>query len=261
MPLSLHARPESMTTRSRLDVALHSRGLAPSRARAQSLIRDGRVTVDGTVVTRPGSFLDDSAVLVVAPRGDDFASRGGNKLDPALEAFGLVLDGHVVVDVGASTGGFTDAVLRRGAKKVYAVDVGHDQLDARLVADPRVVVRDHTNARDLVADDFDDVVDTVVVDASFISLSKLSDALARILPAGGTLVALVKPQFEVGPEIARRTRGVVRDEGERAAAIDAARRDLERAGFSVVDARDSALPGPKGNVEHFLYARRRAQEP
>jgi 23S rRNA (cytidine1920-2'-O)/16S rRNA (cytidine1409-2'-O)-methyltransferase len=246
-----------MTERTRADVLLYRRGLAPSRERAQALIREGRVSAGGALVTKPGAFFDEGVVFVVAAReGSDFASRAGYKLDPALDVFALSLEGKVVVDVGASTGGFTDAALRRGARKVYAVDVGHDQLAPRLRDDARVVVRDRTNARDLTATDFDEPVDVVLVDASFISLTKLAEALARVLPIGGLLVALVKPQFEVGPELARRARGVIRNHTERLAAIQIVRDDLEKEGFSIVAAVDSSVPGPKGNIEHFLCGRR-----
>jgi 23S rRNA (cytidine1920-2'-O)/16S rRNA (cytidine1409-2'-O)-methyltransferase len=246
-----------MSERVRADVLLCRLGLAPSRERAQTLIHDGRVTVGGTLVRKPGAIFDAHVVFVVAATAlDDFVSRGGHKLDPALDAFALSLDGLVVVDVGASTGGFTDAALRRGARKVYAVDVGHDQLAPRLRDDPRVVVRDRTNARELSASDFDEAIDVALVDASFISLSKLAPALARILPNGATLVALVKPQFEVGPELARRARGVITNTADRLAAIARARADLSREGFTITNAVDSTLPGPKGNVEHFVCARR-----
>lgn len=246
-----------MSERIRADLLLHRRGLAPSRERAQALIREGRVSAGGVLVTKPGAFFDEGVVFVVAPdESKDFASRAGRKLDPALDVFALSLEGKVVVDVGASTGGFTDAALRRGARKVYAVDVGHDQLAPRLREDARVVVRDRTNARTLTAAGFDEAVDVVLVDASFISLTKLTEALARVLPGGGILVALVKPQFEVGPELARRARGVIRDARARRDAIDAVRTNLASAGFAVLAGVDSTVPGPRGNVEHFLLARR-----
>lgn len=241
--------------RKRADLWLTARGLAPSREKAQALIRGGGVKADGVTLTKASALLDEAAVLEVSePRG--FVSRGGDKLNGALAALSFGLEGTVVVDVGASTGGFTDCALKRGAARVYAVDVGHDQLDTRLRADPRVVVRDGTNARHLSADDFPEPVDVIVVDASFISLEKLAPALAAILPNEGRLMALVKPQFEVGREIARRTRGVVRDEEERDRAITSARDALIRAGFEVTGECDSGLPGPKGNVEHFVAARR-----
>jgi 23S rRNA (cytidine1920-2'-O)/16S rRNA (cytidine1409-2'-O)-methyltransferase len=239
----------------RADRLLVERGLATTRTRAQELIRRGQVTANGVRVVRPAELFHREAVLEI---GQDlaFVSRGGEKLDGALDALGVELGGVVVVDIGASTGGFTDVALRRGARKVYAVDVGRDQLHPSLKRDPRVVSREGTNARTLAAGDFDEPVDVVLVDASFIGLEKLLGAIGRILPPDGTLVALVKPQFEVGPEAARRTRGVVRDPDERERAIEGVRSALGDAGFVILGESDSVLPGPRGNVERFVYARR-----
>jgi 23S rRNA (cytidine1920-2'-O)/16S rRNA (cytidine1409-2'-O)-methyltransferase len=241
--------------RKRADLLLQARGLATSRTRAQELIRRGSVTSGGQIVERPGVLLDELAPLAVAS-DPGFVSRGGEKLDGALDTLRVDVSGAVVADLGASTGGFTDCVLRRGARRVHAVDVGRGQLDARLRVDPRVVSREQTNARHLTASDFDEPLDVVVVDASFISLGKLLPAIAAILPPGGTLVALVKPQFEVGPELARRTRGVVPRGEARDRAIANVREALARHGFDVVGECESALPGPRGNVEHFVHARR-----
>lgn len=239
--------------RLRADILLVERGLARTRSQAQDLIRQRRVSVRGTQVDKPGTLVDSDATVEIRP-GRDFVSRGGQKLDAALDELGVDVCDKVVADIGASTGGFTDCVLQRGARKVYAIDVGHDQLDARLLKDPRVVSWEGTNARDLTADRFTEPVDVVVVDASFISLSKLTPALSRILPKKGELVALVKPQFEVGRVAAKKSRGVVRDPDQRARSIADARSALERAGFRIVGACDSAVAGPKGNVEHFVYA-------
>ncbi|HVY44780.1 MAG TPA: SAM-dependent methyltransferase, partial [Minicystis sp.] len=189
-----------------------------------------------------------------------FVSRGGDKLDAALDAFaahGLDVAGKRCLDVGASTGGFTDCLLQRGARSVVAVDVGYGQLAQKLRGDPRVDVRERVNAKDLSPADFVEPIELVVVDASFISLAKLVPAIARLLAPGAALVALVKPQFEAGREAASRGKGVIRDAATRAAAIDAARAAVEDGGFTVVAAVDSAVPGPKGNVEHFVYALRR----
>ena len=241
--------------RGRADQLLAERGLAGSRSAAQELIAEGRVYAAGQTVRRPSDrFAADVALEV---RGEPaYASRGGRKLEGALDAFGLDVEGLVCVDVGASTGGFTDCVLRRGARKVYAVDVGHGQLAHRLREDPRVVVREGANARHLDARDFDEPVDLVLVDCSFISLDKLAQALARIVRPGGRLLALVKPQFEVGRRAASRSRGVVRDEALRTHAIEQAVSAVRAAGFSVLGEADSAVPGAKGNVERFVLARR-----
>jgi len=244
-----------MSKKLRADRLLVERGLAPTRTRAQELVRRGHVTANGMRVARPAELLDeDSTLHLSAPLA--YVSRGGEKLAGALEAFALDLSGAVVADIGASTGGFTDVALKRGARKVYAIDVGHDQLHPSLRDDPRVVVREGTNARALEARDFDEAVDVVLVDAAFIGLAKLLDAIARILRPDGTLVALIKPQFEVGAESARRSRGVVRDRRERERAIEGVRAALHEKGFTLIAESDSVLAGPRGNVERFVHARR-----
>jgi 23S rRNA (cytidine1920-2'-O)/16S rRNA (cytidine1409-2'-O)-methyltransferase len=245
-----------MSKRLRADHLLVERGLAASRARAQELIRRGRVTANSELVTRPAQPVETGAALAVI-EARSFVSRGGEKLDGALDVLGVDLSGATIVDIGASTGGFTDAALKRGARKVYAVDVGHDQLHSSLRADPRVVVRERTNARHLAPGDFDEPITAVLVDASFIGLEKLLDAIAGILVPCGILIALVKPQFEVGRAVARRTKGVVRDPKEREQAIEAVRGAL-RTRFVIAGECDSPLPGPRGNVERFVYARVRA---
>jgi len=244
--------------RVRADALLVTRGLAESRAQAQALIMAGKVSTEGARVDKPGALLSpDTALTVVAP--PRFVSRGGDKLEGALarfEASGLDVGGRVCLDVGASTGGFTDCLLQRGAARVVAVDVGYGQLAEKLRQDPRVENRERVNARDLSRADLPSGLDLVVVDASFIGIGKLIGAIASLLDPGGDLVALVKPQFEAGREAASRGRGVIRDEGTRGAAIDKARRDIEEAGFSVMAEVDSAVAGPKGNVERFVWARR-----
>lgn len=245
-------------TRVRADTLLVARKLCASRTEAQALIMAGKVTSGPRRIEKPGALLPEDAELHVAS-GPRFVSRGGDKLEHALAAFaahGLDVAGKTCVDVGASTGGFTDCLLQRGAARVYAVDVGYGQLAAKLRADPRVEVRDRVNARELRPEHFDRPIDLVVVDASFISLAKLIDAIAGVLRPGGDLVALVKPQFEAGREAAARGRGVIRDEATRLEAIGGARRAVEAAGFSILGEVDSAVRGPKGNVEHFLHARR-----
>lgn len=245
-------------SRVRADALLVARKLVGSRTEAQALIMAGKVTSGPRRIDKPGTLLPEDAELHVAA-GPRFVSRGGDKLEHALAAFeahGLDVAGKTCVDVGASTGGFTDCLLQRGAARVFAVDVGYGQLASKLRADPRVVVRDRVNARELQRDDFDGPIDLVVVDASFISIARLIDAIARLLRSSGDLVALVKPQFEAGREAAARGRGVIRDEATRLAAIAEARQAIEAAGFSVVGEVDSAVRGPKGNVEHFVHARR-----
>jgi len=242
----------------RADALLVERGLASSRAQAQALVMAGKVTSGPKRVDKPGALLAPDAELTVAA-GPRFVSRGGDKLDHALDAFaqhGLDVKNLVCLDVGASTGGFTDCLLQRGAAKVIAVDVGYGQLAQKFRDDPRVESRERVNARDLGPADFSEPIDVVVVDASFIGIGKLIGAIARVIRPGGSLVALIKPQFEAGREAASRGRGVIRDEATRLAAIAAARAAVEEAGFAVVAEADSEVKGPKGNVERFLFARR-----
>jgi len=244
--------------RVRADVLLEKRGLAPSRARAQASILAGEVFLETQRIDKPGQLLaEDAPVRLIARRR--FVSRGGDKLEAAIEAFAAhvpEIAGAVALDVGASTGGFTDCLLQRGARRVFAVDVGWGQLDGKLRSDARVVARERTNARDLTTADFDEPIDLVVVDASFIGLDKLLPAIARVLGLGGWLIALIKPQFEVGRAVASKSRGVIRDEGDRSRAIDTVVNALPAFGFEVVAGADSAVLGPKGNREHFVLARR-----
>lgn len=249
----------SKPRRVRADVLLFERGLAESRAKAQALVMAGEVFSGDERIDKPGTLVaSDAELRVVAKRR--FVSRGGDKLDGALAAFGprfADLTGVVALDVGASTGGFTDCLLQRGAARVYAVDVGYGQLDARLRSDPRVDSRERTNARDLKASDFDPRVELVVVDASFIGIEKLMPAIAEVLASGGELVALVKPQFEAGREAVSRGKGVIRDPEVRRAAIEGARSAIALAGFDILGEVDSPIAGPKGNLECFVHARRR----
>jgi 23S rRNA (cytidine1920-2'-O)/16S rRNA (cytidine1409-2'-O)-methyltransferase len=244
----------------RADQLLVDRGLAASRTEAQARILAGEVSSGANRVDKPGALLLPDAEIHVARRSR-FVSRGGDKLSRALERFaaeGLDVSGRVCLDVGASTGGFTDCLLQRGASKVYAVDVGYGQLAGKLRADPRVEVRERVNARHLTPADFSARPDLVTVDASFIGIEKLIGAIASVLAPGGDLVALVKPQFEAGREAAARGRGVIRDETTRLTAIASARAAIEAAGFTVVAEVDSEVPGPKGNIERFVHARRHA---
>jgi 23S rRNA (cytidine1920-2'-O)/16S rRNA (cytidine1409-2'-O)-methyltransferase len=246
--------------RARVDELLTIRGMAPSIERARALVMAGRVFSGEARVDKPGTPLLLDAPLAV--RGDDnpYVSRGGLKLASALTelaAHGLHVAGKVAVDIGASTGGFTDCLLQAGATRVYAVDVGYGLLHARLRDDPRVIVRERTNARALGAEDFPEPIALVTVDASFIALGALAPAIARILPQGAELCALVKPQFEADRAIVSRGKGVVRDAAERQTAITSASSDVEAEGFTLIASCDSAVAGPKGNRESFLYAVRR----
>jgi len=220
------------------------------------MIMAGGVLADGERIEKPATVLAVTTTLEVKvpPR---FVSRGGDKLDHACERFaahGLVVRGRICADIGASTGGFTDCLLQRGATKVHAVDVGYGQLHVKLRNDPRVVVRERVNARHLRRGDLDDPIELCVVDASFIGIAKLLPAIAAILEPGGALVALIKPQFEAGRSEAARAKGVIRDEDVRARALERARAALTAAGFAILAETDSPIRGPKGNLERLIYA-------
>ncbi len=240
----------------RLDaVVAETSGLTRSQARA--LIVAGKVRVDGDPATKPGTGVRDGARVVVAepPR---YVSRGGEKLEGALRAFGRDVSGLDVLDVGASTGGFTDALLQHGARAVTALDVGYGQLAWKLRGDPRVRVIERTNVRTLAGDAFPDGFDLIVIDASFISLRTIIGRAASFLRAGGAIVALVKPQFEAGRE--RVGGGVVRDPVVHAAVLREVRDAVRRTGLRVVAAAVSPLRGPAGNVEFFYELRRDGDE-
>jgi 23S rRNA (cytidine1920-2'-O)/16S rRNA (cytidine1409-2'-O)-methyltransferase len=242
--------------RVRLDQLLLTRGLAPSRAMAQALILAGDVQVDGVRIDKAGSLTDSAAAIELRAPPHPYVSRGGVKLAGALDFFALDVRGRRCLDLGASTGGFTDCLLQRGAATVIAVDVGYGQLAHKLRSDVRVTVMERTNARSLTAATIGGAVDLTVVDASFIGLAKLMPAIASCTQAGGDLVALVKPQFEVGRPAATRARGVVRDDELRGEAVASVARSVSAAGFDVAMQCDSVLAGPKGNREVFLLARR-----
>ncbi len=236
----------------RLDRLLVDRGLAPSRERAQRLVLAGEVLVDDRPVTKAGTLVAADATLRLRTAPSPYVSRGGEKLAGALDAFGLDVTDRVVVDVGASTGGFTDCLLRRGARRVLAVDVGYGQLAWSLRQDPRVVVVERTNARALVAGDLPETPDVATIDVSFISLTLVLPAVRAVVAPGGVVVAMVKPQFEAGRSAVGKG-GVVRDPAARAAAVERVRAAAEALGYRVLGQADSVLPGPKGNVEVFLY--------
>ena len=240
-----------MAKKQRADVLLFEAGLAPSRERARALILAGRVFVNEERVDKAGQLLGVDVPLTVRGDPNPYVSRGGLKLHGALDAFQLDPRGAVAGDIGASTGGFTDCLLRRGASKVYAIDVGYGQLHVTLRQDPRVVVMERTNARYLHGPDLPEPLDLAVVDASFIGLAKLLPAIRELLRPAGEVVALVKPQFEAGADRVGKG-GVVRDDAVReevaAAVIDAA----GELGFLLRGRCDSTVTGPKGNREIFV---------
>jgi 23S rRNA (cytidine1920-2'-O)/16S rRNA (cytidine1409-2'-O)-methyltransferase len=240
----------------RADQLLVARGLVPTRARAQALVLAGKVYVGEQRIDKAGALLADDAAIVLRAEDHPYVSRGGVKLAGALDTFGVDANGKRCIDLGASTGGFTDCLLQRGAVSVAAVDVGYGQLAHKLRTDPRVLVLERTNAKTLEPSQVGGLADLVVVDASFIGLGKLLPAVARCLASGGELVALVKPQFEVGREEAARSKGVVRDPEVRARAIAGAEDDVKAAGLVLLGTCDSSLEGPKGNLEAFVHARK-----
>ena len=248
-----------MPRRLRLDAELVRRGLARSREHAAEMIAAKRVKVAGVVATKPATGVTTDVALVVSedPDRPDYASRGGHKLAGALEVFGrlgLSVEGRRCLDAGASTGGFTDVLLRAGAAEVVAVDVGYGQLAWSLQSDERVSVHDRTNIRELTPD-LVGLVDVVVGDLSFISLSLVLDALIGVTRADGDLALMVKPQFEVGKDRVGKG-GVVRDLDLRTEAVVGVAADAARRGWGARAVTTSPLPGPSGNVEFFLWLRR-----
>ncbi|MBI1182526.1 MAG: TlyA family rRNA (cytidine-2'-O)-methyltransferase [Alphaproteobacteria bacterium] len=239
----------------RVDIMLVDRGLVESRAKAQALIMAGAVYSGTERIAKPGQTLREDAPLEVKGRDHPWVSRGGLKLEHALKHFGIGLEGSTVLDVGASTGGFTDVALHHGAAKVYAVDVGHGQLAWSLRQDPRVVVLEKTNARHLTHEQVPEAVDAVVCDASFIGLRTVLPAPLSLAAPGAVLVALIKPQFEVGKGQVGKG-GVVRDPAlhEEVCATILAWLG-EQPGWSVLGLTESPITGPEGNKEFLVAAR------
>ncbi len=238
-------------SRTRLDIALVGRGLVDSRSRAQSLIMARRVLVNDVYADKPGSQVFPDDVVRVVELEHPWVGRGGMKLAHALQEFGIDVRDRVCADIGASTGGFTDVLLKSGARKVYAIDVGYGQLDQSLRNDPRVENREKVNARFLSAVDFDEPIDLVCVDVSFIPLKLILPPVATFLT--GDLVALIKPQFEVGKgEVGKG--GIVRDEGKRQAAVEAVVAFARESGFDVKRVIESPVKGAQGNVEFLMHA-------
>jgi 23S rRNA (cytidine1920-2'-O)/16S rRNA (cytidine1409-2'-O)-methyltransferase len=237
--------------KARIDAVLAERGLFPSRSAAAGAVRAGEVRVgeDGPVALRPSQLVDPEGPLLVAARSR-FVSRGGVKLENALDALDIDAAGLECLDVGASTGGFTDCLLQRGAARVAAVDVAYGQLDRRLREDPRVTAIERLNARELAPADLPFAPQLATIDVSFISLAKVLPAVARCLAPGGEALAMVKPQFELGRE--RVGRGVVREAADRREAVLAVARAARELGLPVSGFAPSGLPGPKGNRETFV---------
>lgn len=236
----------------RLDVLLVDRGLVPSRERGRAYIMAGLVYVDEQKADKAGMTVPITSVLTV--RGDSigFVSRGGLKLEKALQIFGIDLTGKSMADVGASTGGFTDCALKHGAAKVYAIDVGYGQLAWSLRTDPRVINLERTNIRNLKPSDLGQAVDCATIDVAFISLDKVLPSVVSLLSSEGFIIALIKPQFEAGREKVGK-RGVVRDPGVHCDVIKSVLQSAQNLGFIPVGLTYSPVKGPEGNIEYLVH--------
>ncbi len=241
--------------KTRLDLVVVARDLAPSRERARALILAGHVMVDGQVVSKAGALVNEGAQVALKVSDHPYVGRGGIKLAHALESFGLDVAGREALDIGASTGGFTDALLQRGAARVVAIDVGHNQLDWRLRSDPRVLVREGVNARALTAEHVPHAVDIVTIDVAFISLRHIFPSLPPFLAPDADVVALVKPQFEAGRDEVG-AGGLVTDPAVHEAVIARTTADAAAAGLVRVGKPPSPITGATGNREFFLHLRR-----
>ena len=236
----------------RIDVLLFERGLAPSREKARTLIMAGSVYVNNQKFDKPGDTVSDDAEIEVRGSTLKFVSRGGLKLEKAMQLFPIDLNGKICMDIGASTGGFTDCMLQNGAQKVYSVDVGYGQLAWQLRQDPRVVNLERTNARYLTHEQVPEEIDFFSVDVSFISLRIILPAVRPLLRDGGQAVCLIKPQFEAGREKVGK-KGVVRDRAVHEEVVETICRFAVENGYSVLGLTFSPVKGPEGNIEYLVY--------
>ncbi len=236
----------------RLDKVLLERGLAQSRERAQALILEGKVFVSGMPQGKAGTLVPHDAAIDVKGGDMPYVSRGGLKLEEAVKRFAIDFTGKIAMDVGASTGGFTDCMFQNGLRKAYCIDVGYGQLAWKLQQDERVILMDRTNIRHLERSAISDIIDIAVIDVSFISLEKVVPAVLGFLKPGGELVALIKPQFEVGKgEVGKG--GIVKDDEKRKAAVERVKQALETLSLQTVGIIESPILGQKGNMEYLGY--------
>ena len=226
---------------------MYAKGLAKSRSMASDLIKRGKVAINGKAITKPSFDVGENDKIEIVG-GDVFVSRAGEKLDFALKAWGVDVSGLTVIDIGSSTGGFTDCLIKRGAAKVIAVDVGTDQLDESLRTDPRVEVHENTDIRTFSSEP----VDMAVIDVSFISLEHVLEKAFELVKAKGSVIALVKPQFEVGKEIADRYKGIISDETIQKEALEKIKKLAIKTGFKIKNEAVSPLEGEKGNREFLI---------
>ncbi|MDO5382595.1 MAG: TlyA family RNA methyltransferase [Eubacteriales bacterium] len=239
-------------SKERLDVLLVNRGLASSREKAKAIIMSGNVYVDGQKEDKAGQSFPDTVSIEVRGTTLKYVSRGGLKLEKAMENFDVTLEGKICMDVGSSTGGFTDCMLQNGAVKVYAVDVGHGQLDWKLRNDPRVVCMEKTNIRYVTPDDVSDKIDFSSIDVSFISLTKVLLPVKNLLTDSGQIVCLIKPQFEAGREKVGK-HGVVRDKDVHVEVINKVIEYAVSINFEILNLEFSPVKGPEGNIEYLLH--------
>lgn len=248
-----------MIMKKRLDILLVEQSLAPSREKAKAYIMSGDVYVDGQKEDKAGSMFPENAKIEVRGNTLPYVSRGGLKLEKAMKLFDVALSGRVCMDVGASTGGFTDCMLQNGAVKVYSVDVGYGQLDWKLRKDPRVVCMEKTNIRYVVPEDIEEPVAFASIDVSFISLTKVLLPVRRLLTEAGEIVCLIKPQFEAGREKVGK-KGVVRDPAVHCEVIEKVRDYAMSIGLEPCHLSFSPIKGPEGNIEYLMHLKKHPQE-
>ena len=241
-----------MKNKERLDVIIVDSGLVKSRERAKALIMEGKVIVNGITVTKAGTPVNRDSEIALKNGDIPYVGRGGLKLKAALDFFHIDPGGKVIMDVGCSTGGFTDCVLKENACKVYAVDVGYGQIDWSLRQNPKVILLEKTNIRYLEKEKIPEPVDLIVIDVSFISLTKVLPPCMEFLDNKGEILALVKPQFEVGREMVEKG-GVIKDEAKRMHAVENIRTFAESNGLKTIGIFESPVHGQKGNIEYFIY--------
>ena len=233
----------------RLDVLIFEKNLVESRSRAQALVMEGKILVNGVKITKAGTQVSEDDIIEIEKQ-NPYVSRGGLKLESVLNLFEIDFTDKICIDIGASTGGFTDCMLQHGAKKVYAVDVGTAQLHYKLRSDKRVVNIENVNFRYFDKNLLKDKIDIVTIDVSFISLDKILPVVSEIVTSGSFVIAMIKPQFELEPNEVKK--GVVKDENLRQKAIDKIKNCALNLNFEILKEQDSAVKGPKGNLEHFI---------